>query len=141
MNDWTRPARALTHAAGLRMLEAGIAEATRMGVPQCIVIVDASGETLASIRMDGAKFLSMRSATAKARTSASIRAPSGSISEAVRLAIAAATDNAVTGLPGGLPIIMDGETLGGIGVGSGKGDEDVAVARAALSAIGARSDF
>ena len=43
----------------------------------------------------------------------------------------------VTGLPGGLPIAFEGEVIGGIGVGSGSGEEDLAVARAALAAIGA----
>ncbi|MCJ8027134.1 heme-binding protein [Shinella yambaruensis] len=37
-----------------------------MAVPQCIFIVDCSGETIASIRMDGAKYLSMHTACAKA---------------------------------------------------------------------------
>ena len=53
------------------------------------------------------------------------------------LAIAAATDGAVTGLRGGLPIRIGGVLLGGIGVGSGSGEQDETVARAALSAIGA----
>ena len=66
---------------------------------------------------------------------ASIGAESAAIPDAVRPAIAAATDGAVTGLPGGLPIKKDGYVLGGIGVGSGTGDEDIAVARAALAAI------
>ncbi|WEX91499.1 heme-binding protein (plasmid) [Sinorhizobium garamanticum] len=36
--------------------------------PQCIVIVDASGVTLGQLRMRGARFLSLASAEAKART-------------------------------------------------------------------------
>lgn len=127
----------LTHAATLAMLTAAVAEAEAMGQPQCIVIVDASGELLGEIRMTGARFLSRKSALAKARTAASIGAASGSIPEAVRLAIAGATQGAVTGLAGGLPIRLAGALVGGIGVGSGSGDQDVAVARAALKAIGA----
>jgi len=48
----------LTHTAALEMLSAAIAAAESIDQPQCIVIVDKSGETLASIRMTGAKFLS-----------------------------------------------------------------------------------
>jgi len=59
------------------------------------------------------------------------------VPEPVRPAIAAATDGAVTGLRGGLPIRVGGVLLGGIGVGSGSGEQDETVARAALSAIGA----
>ncbi len=127
----------LTDAALLTMLAAAQEAAAGMGQPQCVVIVDASAVDLASLRMAGAKVLSMRSARTKACTSASTGGPSASIPESVRLAIAAATDGAVTGLPGGLPIKRNGVLLGGIGVGSGTGDQDVAVARAALAAVGA----
>jgi len=136
---WTSEARILTHHGAMAMLAAAVAEAESLGQPQCIVIVDASGEILAELRMTGAKFLSRKSALAKARTAASIGAPSASIPEAVRAPVAAATDGAVTGLPGGLPMIVDGHRLGGIGVGSGSGDQDLSVARAALAAIGATS--
>lgn len=129
--------QSLTHKGVMAMLQAAIAEAEALGQPQCVVIVDASGEVLGEIRMTGAKFLSRKSAMAKALTAASIRAASTNIPEEVRPFIAMATDGFVTGLPGGLPIMIAGECVGGIGVGSGAGDQDIAVATAALKAIGA----
>lgn len=131
------PTLALTHGGVLAMLQAAVAKAEEIGQPQCIVIVDASGEVLGEIRMTGAKFLSRRSARTKARTAASIGAPSDTIPDAVRPHIAAATQNAVTGLGGGLPIRVGGTLVGGIGVGSGSAEQDIDVAQAALSAIGA----
>lgn len=128
----------LTHSASLTMLTAAAAKAEEIGQPQCIVIVDASGETLAQLRMSGAKYLSMRSATAKARTAASIGAPSDAIPEAVGPAIAAATNGHVTRLAGGMPVIIEDTLVGGIGVGSGSPDQDKQVALAALDAIGAK---
>jgi uncharacterized protein GlcG (DUF336 family) len=127
----------LSHRAVMEMLQAGIAAAEASGQPQCIVIVDASGELLGEIRMTGAKFLSRRSALAKARTAASTGGPSANIPEHVRTLIGMATQGGVTGLPGGLPIKRDGRLVGGIGVGSGSGDQDIAVAQAMLSAISA----
>ncbi|WP_229884460.1 GlcG/HbpS family heme-binding protein [Roseobacter sp. MH60115] len=127
----------LTHLAVMEMLRGAIAKADEIGQPQCIVIVDASGVTLGQIRMDGAKYLSLKSALAKARTAASIGGPSDAIPEAVGLAIAAATEGEVTRLGGGLSIYSDGIRLGGIGVGSGSPDQDKAVAEAAITAIGA----
>jgi uncharacterized protein GlcG (DUF336 family) len=127
----------LTDTAIMTMLSAAIGKATEIGQPQCIVIVDQSGVPLAEFRMDGAKCLSRKSALAKARTAASIGAPSSVIPDAVRLEIAAATSGDVTGLPGGLPIIHEGQITGGIGVGSGSGEQDIAVANAAVAAIGA----
>lgn len=119
------------------MLTATTERAEAMGQPQCIVIVDASGGTLGELKMTGAKFLSLKSARAKALTAASTGKPSSAIPEAVRPAIGAATGGSITGLPGGLPIVVDGELLGGIGIGSGTGDQDVEVANAALASIGA----
>lgn len=127
----------LTDIGVMAMLAAAIDKAKELGQPQCISIVDASGETLAEIKMTGAKFLSRKSARAKARTAASIGAASSAIPEAVRLHIAAATDGDVTGLGGGLPIKFNGVLLGGIGVGSGSPDQDMAVATAALAAVSA----
>jgi len=137
MTDFVTETKALTHGAVLEMLRAAVACAEAMGQPQCIVIVDASGEPLGEIRMNGARFLSRASARTKARTAASIGAPSDTIPEPVRPHIAAATQGQVTGLGGGLPIRVAGALVGGIGVGSGSPDQDIAVARAALAAIGA----
>lgn len=133
----TIPCEKLTDAAVASMIAAAVAAASQMGQPQCIVIVDPSAVELASFRMVGARVLSMRSARAKAQTAASIGKPSASLPEAVRLTVAAATEGAMTGLPGGLPIWLNGQLLGGIGVGSGSGDQDTVVARAALAAIAA----
>ncbi|MEL6523459.1 MAG: heme-binding protein [Pseudomonadota bacterium] len=135
--SFVQPSHVLTHAGVLAMLQAAVSKAEEIGQPQCIVIVDSSGEPLGEIRMTGAKYLSRRSALAKARTAASIGAPSDAIPEAVRPAIAAATDGSMTGLSGGLPIKLKDTLLGGIGVGSGSPEQDVAVAEAALRAIGA----
>jgi uncharacterized protein GlcG (DUF336 family) len=121
------------------MLAAAANKAQAMGQPQCIVIVDPSAVDLAVLRMTGARVLSMRSARAKAQTAASTGKPSAALSEPMRPAIAAATDGAMTGLPGGLPIWRGGVLLGGIGIGSGSGAQDVEVAEAALAAIGATS--
>jgi uncharacterized protein GlcG (DUF336 family) len=135
----TQPTERLTDVALLAMLHAGAEKAQAMGQPQCIVIVDSSAVDLAVLRMTGAKVLSLRSARAKAQTAASTGKPSAALPEAVRPAIASATDGAMTGLAGGLPIWRGGILLGGIGIGSGTGEQDVEVAMAALAAIGASS--
>ncbi len=137
MGSFFEPSAQLTDKGVLVMLHAAIEAADAMRQPQCIVIVDRSGVVLGSFRMKGARFLSLKSALAKARTSASINGPSTAVPEPARVHIAAATQGAVTGLKGGLPIRFDGILVGGIGVGSGTGDQDEEVARSALQAIGA----
>ena len=134
---YSEPSLKLTDQAVLTMLQAASEKAKDIGQPQCIFIVDASGETLGSLRMNGAKFLSLKSARAKARTAASIGQPSGDIPEEVGVLIAAATEGDVTRLKGGLPIYVDDVLVGGIGIGSGSPDQDIAVANAALSVLSA----
>jgi len=136
--SFTEPMLRLTHRAALDMLAAAVEKAEEIGQPQCIVIVDASGETIAQLRMTGAKFLSLKSARTKARTAASTGQPSEAIPEAVGLLIAAATEGNVTRLPGGHPIVVDSVLVGGIGVGSGSPDQDSAVAQAALAVLANR---
>ena len=125
----------LTHTAVMGMLGAAVAKAEEIGQPQCIVIVDASGETLAQLRMTGAKYLSLKSARTKARTAASIGQETTAIPDHVGPAIAAATGGAVTRLGGGLPIYVDSQLVGGIGIGSGSAEQDIEVAKAALATL------
>ncbi|TXN39207.1 heme-binding protein [Methylobacterium sp. WL7] len=134
----TRPAARLTHAAALIALQAAVAHAEAIGVPEVVAVVDADGNLLAFLRMDGAKLLSRESALAKAVTAASNGAPTGGLAADLAVTVGLATGGRLTNLPGGLPIVIDGACLGGIGVGSGASDQDVAVARAALRAIGAQ---
>mmetsp|Transcript_22868 Transcript_22868/g.27495 ORF Transcript_22868/g.27495 Transcript_22868/m.27495 type:complete len:136 (+) Transcript_22868:133-540(+) len=125
------------------MLSAAVAKADEMKVPQCIVIVDVSGEVLGEIRMTNAKFLSLKSALSKARSAASSGKVSNLLPHELRQPLAFATQGAVTGMPGGLPILIEENgityNLGGIGVGSGTGDDDIQVANAALEIIGAKT--
>lgn len=129
------PHARLTHEGATLMLTAAVAHAAAMGQPQCIAIVDDGCNLLAYLRMDGAKVLSRESATHKAMTAASSRAPTGQVPEGLDARLALATGGKVTNLKGGLPIVVDGQVIGGIGVGSGTGDQDLEVAQAAVAAL------
>ena len=111
------------------------AEAQKNQWAVTIAIVDDGCNLLAYLRMDGAKVLSRESATHKAMTAASSRAPTGQVPEGLDARLALATGGKVTNLKGGLPIVVDGQVIGGIGVGSGTGDQDLEVAQAAVAAL------
>ncbi len=131
----------LTFDGAQKMLAAGIAKATAMGQPQCITIVDDGGHLLAFARMDGARVLSIDSSRKKAMTAASNRVPTGGIAAANELKLAIATEGKMTNLMGGLPIVVDGHVIGGIGVGSGTGEQDLEVSKAALAALPGAKTF
>ncbi len=127
-----RSAFKLTHSGALRVLDAAVAAATAIGAPQCIAIVDEGCNLIAFVRMDGARVLSIESATRKAMTAATSGQPTGQLPENRAAALAAATDGRMTNLKGGLPLLVSGQVVGGIGVGSGTGEQDLEVATAAV---------
>ncbi len=132
----------LTYEGARKMLAAAVAKAEAMGVPQCIAIVDDGANLLAFARMDGAKILSVDSAWRKAMTAASSRASTGGMAEGLDIRLAIATQGKLVNVKGGVPVIVDGKTIGAIGVGSGTGDQDLEVAKAGLAALaGAKTDF
>ncbi len=122
--------------AGARViLRAAVSHAEKMGIPQCIAVVDRGGNLLAFERMDGAKLLSQHSAIQKAITAASHRSPTGTLPSDLGLGIALATDSRYAAIAGGLPIEIDGEVIGAIGVGSGTDEQDIEVAEVAISTL------
>jgi glc operon protein GlcG len=131
----------LTSDGALKLLNAAIAKAKDMNVPQCISVVDAGGHLLAFARMDGAFALSIDTALMKAKTAASYGVPTGDIAAGIDLKLAIATQGKRINLPGGLPVIVDGHVIGAIGVGSGTGEQDKQVATAALAALAGAKRF
>ena len=119
----------LTHAGAMKIIEAAVRKAVEMNKPQCVSVVDEGGNLLAFTRMDGGKVLSIESSIRKAQTAASSRAPTGGIKGDLEFRLAHATSGRFVNLKGGLPVIVDGITIGGIGVGSQTGEEDLEVAR------------
>jgi glc operon protein GlcG len=131
----------LTIDGAMKLLNAAMAKARDMKVPECIAIVDQGGHLLAFARMDGAFSLSFDTALVKAMTAASYGLPTGEIPAGIDIKLAIATQGKRVNLPGGLPIIVDGHLLGGIGIGSGTGEEDRQVANAALAALPGAKTF
>ena len=122
--------------AGARVvLRAAIAHAETIGVPQCVAIVDRGGNLLAFERMEGAKVLSQHSAIQKAITAASHCTSTGTLPAELGVGIALATGMRYAPIAGGLPITIDGEVVGAIGVGSGSDDEDIAVAQVGIKVL------
>ncbi|GAC1305321.1 MAG: heme-binding protein [Vulcanimicrobiaceae bacterium] len=129
---------ALSCKGGHVVVHAAEKRAAAIGVPQCIAVVDASGELLAFSRMDDARPGSIEIAITKARSAARRRRATadeagGDVLGGVRMALAGQLN--ITGIAGGLPIVVEGQIVGGVGVSSGTPDEDTIVAQAGLEAL------
>ena len=125
----------ITHEASLKMIEAGIAKANEIGVRVSFAVVDASGILIAFLLMDGARFFSGRATIKKAITSASQRLATGYVAEERVVSMQIRMDGDFTNMPGGFPIVVGGQVIGGIGAGGAKEEEDVVVAKAMLAAL------
>ena len=96
-------------------------------------------------RMDGGRFHTVHSSTTKAVCAASNRRPTTAkgavgqdldVSHAIGLALAAGPER-WTAMEGGVPVLVDGQCIGGVGVSGGDWETDVRIAKAAVEAIGA----
>jgi glc operon protein GlcG len=118
------------------LVGAAEAEAKRLNVEVTICIVDESGNLLFLEKADGASVNTIQFAQKKARHSAFYRSPSKDGADALKkgnLEVLAFPDFFPN--QGGLPIQVDGQTIGGIAASGAKSEIDEAIAQAALDAV------
>lgn len=120
-----------------RLLEGAKARAAEIGVPMCIAITDASGNLVAFERMDGGKITSITISIDKAYTAAAAKKATHEYGTASQPGSPAYGINSAIGgrlmvVGGGLPVVVDGDVVGGVGVSSGTPDQDRDVAQAAI---------
>ena len=122
------------------MIAAARAKADAIGVPMCIAITDESGNLLAFERMIGGKVTSITIAIDKSFTASGAKKAThdyGTASQpgAPAYGIASAIGGRLMVVGGGLPVVVDGETVGAIGVSSGTPAQDMEVAQAGVDAV------
>ena len=128
----------LTLADARRIAAAAEAEAERNGWAVSIAIVDDGGHLLWLQRLDRAAPVSAQIAPAKARTAALGRRESKAYEDMINGGRTAfLTAPGIEGLlEGGLPILVEEQCVGTIGVSGVKSSEDVQIGRAGIAALG-----
>jgi len=121
------------------------AQAEKMELNVNIAVVDDGGHLLAFARMDGARPASSYTAITKATASATLRAatrplPPGSVNPDPLLNLSVQNAAAMSGgkfttLYGGVPIVVDGQVIGAVGVGGASGEQDAEIASAGVAAL------
>ena len=129
--------KVLTLAAAQKIAAAAKAEAERAQLAGVIAVVDDGGWPILLMRMDNAAYVaSVELAPGKARTAALFKKPSEALEDAINHGrIAAVTARDFTEMKGGLPIVVDGQVIGGIGASFDTPDHDVQIAQAGLAAL------
>jgi uncharacterized protein GlcG (DUF336 family) len=121
------------------IVEAAIEKAKQIGQPMNIAVVDAGANLAAFTRMDGAWLGSIdiainKAFTAKAFDIATLELGRNSQPGNQFFGIHASNHGRVMIFAGGIPIKVNGEIVGAVGVSGGSGEQDQAVAEAAVSA-------
>jgi glc operon protein GlcG len=129
----------LTLDAARTVIAAAEAEALQKGWPCVIAVTDSAGYLIALDRMDASPMLaSVELAPAKARTAALFRKPSKALEDAIHAGRTAAVTAGYVEMSGGLPLIVNGEIVGAIGVSSAQPDWDTAIAAAGAAILAAK---
>lgn len=140
----TRGRVQLQLAGAETILAAAKAKAAEMKLKVNVAVVDDGGHLIAFARFDGARPASGYTALTKAVTAATFRQETGSLPPngepdlLLNLSLqnaAAASGGKLTTLKGGVPILLDGQVVGGVGVGGATGEQDAIIAKAGIQAL------
>ena len=108
-----------------------------INVPMCIAVTDESGNLIAFERMNGSKIHSIILAQDKAFTAGAARKATHDYNAAnkpgsLSFGIDTECGGRISTVGGGVPVNVDGEFVGGVGVSSGAPEEDMDVAQAGI---------
>ena len=133
----TAEKKSLTLDGAERVIAAARAEATKVKAPGGVIaVVDAGGNLMALERLDGTFAAGANISIGKARTAVLFQKPTKVFEDIInkgRTAMAALPDSFFTPLQGGIPVVLDGQIIGGVGVSgasSAAQDEELAIAGA-----------
>jgi glc operon protein GlcG len=129
---------AITLEQAKKVMAGAEAEAQKNRWNVVISILDSGGNVVMVHRMDGAQFGSLEVAREKAYSAVAFRRPTKAFEDAIGqggvnlriLKLAGASP-----LEGGLPIVVDGKLIGGIGVSGVTAPQDAQIGRAGIDAL------
>ena len=134
------PMNALSLSAAQRVAEAAISSARSKGIAACIAVCDPSGAAIDTIRMDGAPRLTAEVALNKAYTVAAFNGmPTDKwwplLADDPALMHGFTHTDRLVVFAGGVPVLVDGQVVGAVGVSGGSSDEDRQIAQAGADAV------
>lgn len=129
----------LTHEEALGMIQLAVKKAKELHVQVNIAVVDDGGNLLAFLRMDGAPLVPGKIAQDKAYSAVGFKRPTTdwyeNIKDKPEMLHGIVHTDRLTIFGGGLPIYIEGDLVGGIGVAGATSEIDVQCAKAALKKI------
>ncbi|MEA2983303.1 MAG: glc operon protein GlcG [Alphaproteobacteria bacterium] len=126
--------RILDQAGAQAVLQSAKDNAQQRKAPSAIAVVDAAGDLIAFQRMDGVRPASADLAIEKARTAARLRRPTAEIEDNIDRGRTAFVTAGIMALRGGMPVLVDGEVVGAVGVAGLSKETDTEIATTAAAA-------
>lgn len=141
-----RKYHSLTLADAKQMLAAAEVKAASLNVAYNIAVVDAGGHLLAFVRQDGALIGSIELAINKAVTARVFDKSTAVLSAMAQpgqplFGIHQSNSGKIVIFGGGVPVVIDGAIVGAVGTSAGTVEQDIAVAEAAVAALGKEKDL
>jgi glc operon protein GlcG len=125
----------LDQAGAQTVLQAGKESAHQRNAPSAIAVVDPAGDLLAFQRMDGVRPASADLAIEKARTAARLQRPTAEIEDNTNQGRTAFVTAGIAALRGGVPIRVNGEVVGAVGIAGLSKEIDAEIANTAAAAL------
>lgn len=127
----------LSQEMARNLVEFAVAEAKNTQSPSSVAVVDSGRNLICFTRMDKAPLASIEISIGKAYTARSLNMPTANLTDFVQpgqplYGISVTHRQPLVTFGGGIPIELDGEIVGALGVAGGTVDQDVAVASGAL---------
>jgi len=129
----------LNQAGAQTVLQAAKESAQRRNAPSAIAVVDFAGDLLAFQRMDNVRSASADLAIEKARTAARLQRPTAETEDSINQGRTAFVTADIMALRGGVPVLVNGEIVGAVGVAGSNKDADTEIAETAAAALSASS--
>ena len=137
--DGLIPRRTISLELALALLSRVRDEAAARNLSLAVAVVDDGGHVVASQRMDGAALGAMTLAAGKAYTSVLWAAPTGDFMESTQPGGDDwgwnSTDPRIVVYEGGLPLLVDGELVGGVGASGAAAADDAECVTAAMRSL------
>jgi glc operon protein GlcG len=125
----------LDQAGAQAVLQSARGSAQQRNAPSAIAVVDLAGDLLAFQRMDGVRPASVDLAIQKARTAARLQRPTAEIEDNINQGRTAFVTTRIMALRGGMPVRVNGEVVGAVGVAGLSKETDTEIARTAAAAL------
>lgn len=131
----------LNLAAAHRVTAGAFSRADELGIAITATLVGPDGAPVLVERMDAARAVTVKLSIGKARAAAAWGQPSADLAQrfqavpALTTALVEQFGGEFVAVGGGVPVLVDGVTVGAVGISGGTADQDVSCANAGLARL------